>query len=50
MVGYDCNSSNNNLALQFKDMGGPFACRLSERQTQSGGLNGRPEKLEDVSQ
>lgn len=25
------------------------ACRLCERQTRSGGLNGRPEKLQDVS-
>ena len=25
-----------------------FSCRLCERQTPSGGLNGRPEKLEDV--
>ena len=24
-------------------------CRLSERQKANGGLNGRPEKLEDVS-
>lgn len=24
-------------------------CRLCERQTKSGGLNGRPEKLQDVS-
>lgn len=26
-----------------------YACRLCERQTRSGGLNGRPEKLQDVS-
>ena len=25
-----------------------LACRISERQTEGGGLNGRPEKLPDV--
>ncbi len=26
----------------------PLRCRIAERQTPSGGLNGRPEKLQDV--